>query len=232
MGQKVNPTGLRIGFNKNWTSHWFSPQKSFSRHLQEDHAIRTIVNKRYSRSGLAQIEIFRHRGEILINLLTSKPGVIIGRAGAGAQDLKAKIEKAMIPFYENTGRPVIRLNIVEMKQPELSARIVADSIASQLERRISVKRAIKQSIERSMEKGAKGIKIRVSGRLNGAEIARSEEVSQGSVPLQTIRSNISYALSEAVTTYGVIGVKVWIYLGEAEEIPVDTVEPSNRKKSR
>ncbi|MEI6477870.1 MAG: 30S ribosomal protein S3 [bacterium] len=221
MGQKVNPIGIRIGFNKGWNAHWFS-QRNYAANLQEDSIIRELIQKRHPKSGISQIEIFRSRGEVVVSVHTAKPGIIIGRSGSGVQDLKLKLEKAAFSRMLHKERPTLRLNIVELKSPELNAQVVADNIAGQLERRISVKRAIKQSIERTMEKKAKGIKIRVAGRLGGSEIARSENISQGSIPLQTIRSDISYAQAEAHTTYGIIGIKVWIYLGQSDVFPVAT----------
>lgn len=220
MGQKVNPIGIRIGFNQGWSAHWFS-EKNYAQNLKDDYTARALINKRHQKSGIAKIELFRSRGDLVITIHSSKPGVIIGRSGVGAQDLKAKLEHAL---YKNTlpkDRPNLRINIVEVKSPELSAQIVAENIAGQLERRISVKRAIKQAMERTMEKKAVGIKIRVAGRLGGAEIARSETLHQGSIPLQTIRSDINYAQAEALTTYGIIGIKVWIYLGESDTFPLE-----------
>lgn len=232
MGQKVNPVGARLGFNKNWSTHWFS-EKNYSQFLHEDSQIRDIIKKKYLRSGIAEIELFRNRGDIVVNIRTSKPGIIIGRSGAGAQDLKLKLEKQIAKTALAGTKPTLRLNILEIKNPELSAHIVAENIAGQIERRISVKRAIKQAMERTMEKRAKGIKIRVSGRLGGAEIARSEIVSSGSIPLQTIRSDVDYALAEAHTTFGVIGIKVWIYLGESDKMPMEqTNEQPSKSKSR
>jgi small subunit ribosomal protein S3 len=220
MGQKVNPIGLRLGFNRGWSSHWFST-KEYSKCLQQDDMIKTIIRGKYARASISSIEIFRNRGDIVVNIHTAKPGIIIGRSGAGAQELRSMIEKKLFQGLTIKERPNFRLNIVEVKNPELSATIVAENIANQIERRISVKRAIRQAMERTMEKKAKGIKIKVSGRLGGAEIARSEAASSGSIPLQTLRSDISYALGEAKTTFGVIGVKVWIYLGESDQMPVD-----------
>lgn len=221
MGQKVNPVGARIGYNKIWSSHWFGGHR-FAEFLKQDHEIKQVVNKRFPKSGIAVIEIYRNRGELSVTIHTAKPGLIIGRSGSGAQELKGKIEKIIWNNLSKKDRPAFRLNIVEVKSPELNAKIVAENIAGQLERRISVKRAMRQSAERTMEKRAKGIKIQVSGRLNGAEIARSENLSNGSIPLQTMRSDISYALAEAKTTFGVIGIKVWIYLGESEVFPFDS----------
>ena len=232
MGRKVNPHGLRLGFNKDWSSHWFAP-KSFAENLMADSKIRAIVLKKYQRSGIALIEIFRNRSELTVAIHTAKPGIIIGRSGQGALDLKASIDRALFGSLPATQRPILRLNIIEVKSPELSARIVADTIANQLERRISVKRAIRQAMERSMERRAKGIKIKVSGRLGGAEIARAESMSSGSIPLQTVRSDINYAQAEAKTTFGIIGVKVWIYLGESDKLPMETAEQQPaRTKSR
>ena len=230
MGQKVNPTGLRLGFNKSWSSHWFS-SKEYSKCLQQDAEIKKLIFAKYQRSGIGSVEIFRNRGDIVVTIHTSKPGIIIGRSGAGAQELKGKIEKLLFKNLSSKERPSFRLNIVEIKNPELNATIVAENIANQIERRISVKRAIRQAIERTMEKKAKGIKVKVSGRLGGAEIARSEANSSGSIPLQTLRSDINYALAEAKTTFGVIGVKVWIYLGESAQLPTEqiTEQPSRYK---
>jgi len=231
MGQKVNPHGLRLGFNKNWSAHWFN-QKNYAASLFADMQIRNIITKRYARSGIGGIEIFRNRGDIVIAIHTSKPGIIIGRSGIGAQELKANLEKTLFGQINPKERPSLRLNILEVKAPELSAQIVAETIAGQLERRISTKRAIKQAVERTMERKAKGIKIRVSGRLGGAEIARSEHVSSGSIPLQTIRSDVNYALAEAHTTFGVIGVKVWIYLGESVTLPAETADQPSRNNNK
>lgn len=233
MGQKVNPVGLRLGFNKNWQSHWFT-DTNFAQFLQEDDLIKNIINKKYPRSGIDNISISRNRGEIAITITSSKPGIIIGRSGIGSQDLKALLEKKLQKLRPGKDRPSLRVIILEFKNPELSAQIVGENIAGQIERRISVKRAMKQAMERTMEKKAKGIKIRVSGRIGGAEIARSEVVSTGSIPLQTMRSDISYALVEAKTTYGIIGIKVWIYLGEADDYPIEvqTEQTTRHHKSR
>jgi len=233
MGQKVNPNGVRLGFNKNWTSHWFS-DRNFSQFLKEDAAIKGAITKRHPRSSIASIQIFRNRGDISVTIQTAKPGIIIGRSGSGAQELRGLVEKALAKSQTpGTPKSNLRISIVELKNPELAAAVVAENIVGQIERRISVKRAIKQAVERTMERKAKGIKIRVSGRLGGAEIARSEHVSSGSIPLQTLRSDISYALAEAHTTFGVIGVKVWIYNGQADTVTFDVpAEAPNRNKSR
>lgn len=231
MGQKVNPNGLRLGFNKNWSAHWFA-EKNFAVNLEQDRLVRQLIDKKFVRAGINSVEIFRRSGELLISIVTSKPGIVIGRGGAGSTDLRNKIEHTLFKQVNHKDRPKVRLNIVEFKNPELSAKLVAETIAGQLERRIAVKRAIRQAIERTMERRAKGIKIRVSGRLNGAEIARSENASNGSIPLQTMRSDISYSLSEAKTTYGILGVKVWIYLGDSDEMPAEPTEQSTRNNTR
>ncbi len=227
MGQKVNPNGFRIGFNKTWSSHWFAGS-DYAKFLQEDNAVKTLIQKRYHHSGIASIEIFRNRGDITVNIHSSKPGIIIGRGGAGSQELRTNLEKAIQKVRKSSARVQLRVNIIELRNPELSATIVAETIANQIERRISVKRAMKQAIERTLEKRAKGIKIKISGRLNGADIARSEAASSGSIPLQTLRSDISYALAEAKTTFGVIGVKVWIYTGEASNMPIESTPEPHR----
>jgi len=228
MGRKVNPHGARLGFNKHWSSQWFAT-KSMAAYIQEDAVIRGIVEKLFPRSGIDRVEIARSRGEVIVSVHTAKLGVVIRRSGAGIQELRTNLEKAL--SKGKTEKPLIRINVQEVKQPELSARVVGENIAGQIERRISVKRAIRQAMERTMERGAKGIKIRVSGRIGGAEIARSEVVSSGSIPLQTLRSDIAYCHTEAKTTYGVIGIKVWVYLGESDQLPAEATEAAPRQQS-
>lgn len=227
MGQKVNPIGVRLGFNKGWHAHWFS-SKNYVEFLRQDALINEVINKKYQKAGIAKIDIFRNRGELTISIHTSKPGVVIGRSGIGAQELKATLERRLFSGLSKKDKPTLRITIVEVKAPELSAKIVGENIANQIERRISVKRAMKQAIERTMEKKAKGIKVKIAGRLGGAEIARSESSSAGSIPLSTIRSDVSYANIEAMTSYGVVGVKVWIYLGESEEFPIESPSRNNK----
>jgi len=231
MGRKVNPHGARLGFNKDWSAHWFS-DKNYAQFLTQDTTIRSIITKKFPRSGISSVQIYRNRGELTVSIHTSKVGVIIRRSGVGIQELKTAFENQIYANATKADRPNIRINILEVKNPELSAKIVAENIAGQIERRISVKRAIRQAMERTMEKKAKGIKIRVSGRLGGAEIARSETMSTGSIPLQTLRSDINYAGAEANTTYGVVGIKVWVYQGELEEIQAEITEQPARSKSR
>ncbi|MEM0530292.1 MAG: 30S ribosomal protein S3 [Candidatus Pararuminococcus gallinarum] len=206
MGQKVNPHGLRVGVIKDWDSRWFAKDDAFGDILVEDYKLRKFLKKTLYAAGVPRIEIERDAKRIRINIHCAKPGMVIGRGGTEIEKLRKNCE-ALI------GKPVF-LNIVEVKQPDKNAQLVAESIASQLERRISFRRAMKQAIGRAMKLGAKGIKTCVSGRLGGAEIARTEHYHEGTIPLQTLRADIDYGFAEANTTYGKIGVKVWIYAGE------------------
>ena len=206
MGQKVNPHGLRVGVIKDWDSRWFARDDVFGDILVEDYNLRKTLKKQLYAAGVPKIEIERDASKVRIHIHCAKPGLVIGKGGAEIEKLRQQCEKML-------GKPVI-INIVEVRQPDLSAQLVAENIASQLERRISFRRAMKQCIGRSMKLGAKGIKTMVSGRLGGAEIARQEKYHDGTIPLQTIRADIDYGFAEARTTYGKIGVKVWIYKGE------------------
>mgnify|MGYP000077438012 FL=1 len=206
MGQKINPTGLRVGVIKDWESRWYAKDADFGDTLVEDYNLREWLLKKLAPAGVPKIEIERDANRVRINIHCAKPGMVIGRGGSEIDKLKAECEKKL-------GKEV-SLNIVEIKSPDLNAQLVAESIASQLERRISFRRALKQAIGRTMKLGAKGIKTQVSGRLGGAEIARTEHYHDGTIPLQTIRADIDYGFAEAKTTYGRIGVKVWIYRGE------------------
>lgn len=206
MGQKVSPHGLRVGIIKDWSSKWYADKKTFSEYLAEDHKIRTYLKNTLKSAGISEIKIERKGNDVKVNLSAAKPGMIIGKGGAGIEEVKAKVEKM-------TGRNVT-LNIVEIKNIDMDSQIVAESIASALERRISFRKAMKQAMSKTMKAGAKGIKTQVSGRLGGAEIARSEHYSEGTIPLQTLRADIDYGFAEANTTYGKTGVKVWIYQGE------------------
>ncbi len=208
MGQKVNPTGLRIGVIKNWESRWYADKKDFGNNLVSDYELREYLLKTLAPAGVPKVEIERDAKRVRINIHCAKPGMVIGRQGAEIEKLK-EVCKAKLG-----GDKEVFINIVEVKQPDLNAQLVAENIASQLERRISFRRALKQSIGRTMRLGAKGIKTQVSGRIGGAEIARSESYHEGTIPLQTIRADIDYGFAEANTTYGKIGVKVWIYKGE------------------
>ncbi len=206
MGQKVNPRGLRVGVIKTWDSRWFVKKKDFADTLIEDYKLRTALLKKLKSAGVPKIEIERDSNKIRLHIHCAKPGVVIGKGGAEIEKLKAYCKKI-------TNKPVI-INIVEVKNPDMDANLVAQSIAVQLEKRVSFRRALKQAMARSMKAGAKGIKTQVSGRLGGAEIARAEHYHEGTIPLQTIRADIDYGFAEAATTYGIIGVKVWIYKGE------------------
>lgn len=206
MGQKVSPHGMRVGINKNWSSIWISNKKDFSKFLLEDQNIRKFINKKHAASAISKIDIERTANRVVIDIHTSRPGVVIGNKGAGVEELKKEILK----LTENKN---VSLNIKEVKKPDLDAMLVAQSICAQLEKRVSYRRAMKQAIQRVMRAGAKGCKIMISGRLDGAEIARSEHYQEGMLPLQTLRSDIDYIHHEANTTYGVLGVKVWICKG-------------------
>ena len=206
MGQKVNPHGLRIGIIKDWDTKWYANDKNFSAYLVEDVKIRKVLKKKLYISGVSRIEIERAANKVKINLNTAKPGLVIGKGGQGIEELRKEVEKM-------TGKSVL-INITEIKSPELDAQLVAENIASQLEKRISFRRAMKQAMSRTMKLGAKGIKTSCAGRLGGAEIARTEHYHEGTIPLQTLRADIDYGFAEADTTYGKIGVKVWIYKGE------------------
>jgi len=207
MGQKVNPISFRLQVNKEWRSRWFAPKRDFAGFLAQDLKVRDSIEKRFStRATINKIDIERSPNLTTVTIHTAKAGVVIGRGGAGVQELKAEIEKIM--------QMPVRINIEEVKRPELAAKLVAENIARQLERRINFRRAVKMSAQNTMNAGAKGVRIQVSGRLNGAEMSRREKVSEGSVPLHTLRADIDYHLAKAQTPAGTIGVKVWIYKGE------------------
>lgn len=208
MGQKVNPHGIRVGVIKDWDSRWFANDNAFGDTLVEDYKVRKFLKKTLYAAGVPRIEIERDAERVRIHIHCAKPGLVIGKGGAEIEKLKAQLTKMV------AGNKQVLINIVEVKQPDLSATLVAENIAAQLERRVSFRRAMKQAIGRTMRLGAKGIKTRVSGRLGGAEIARAEDYHEGTIPLQTLRADIDYGFSEADTTYGKLGVKVWIYKGE------------------
>ena len=220
MGQKVNPHGARVGVIKDWSARWYAGKKDFSNYLVEDHALRKMLKEKLFGAGISHIDIERASNKVTVNIFTAKPGIVIGRGGAGAEALKKEIEAF-------TGKAV-SLNILEIKQPEADAQLVAEKVAQSLEKRVSFRRAMKQNLGFAMRAGAKGIKMQVSGRLGGAEIARSEGYHEGSIPLQTLRANIDYGFAEASTTYGRIGVRGWIYKGQvlprAKKTPVKSAE--------
>ncbi|MCL6612223.1 MAG: 30S ribosomal protein S3 [Peptococcaceae bacterium] len=206
MGQKVNPKGLRLGIIKDWEGKWFAQKKDFSSLLMEDIRIRKFIKKKLFAAGISRIQIERAANRVKVTIHAAKPGIVIGRGGAEVENLRKDLEKM-------TGKQ-IHVNIAEIKVPELDAQLVAENVAAQIEKRIAFRRAMKQVVSRSMKMGAKGIKIACSGRLAGAEIARTEWYSEGKVPLHTLRADIDYGFAEANTTYGKIGIKVWIYKGE------------------
>ena len=206
MGQKVNPHGLRVGVIKDWDSRWFANKAAFGDTLVEDYNVRNFIKNSLKDAGVPKVEIERFAGKVRIHVYCAKPGIVIGRGGENIEKLRLSVEKMM-------GKSVY-INIVEVKQPDLDSTLVAENIAAQLENRVSYRRAMKQAIGRAMKLGAKGIKVRCGGRLAGAEIARSETYHEGTIPLQTIRADIDYGFAEAHTTYGRLGIKVWIYKGE------------------
>ena len=207
MGQKVNPHGARVGVIFDWSTRWYAGKKDFANFLVEDQKLRKMLKEKYFATGISKIDIERTAKDVTVNIFTAKPGMIIGRQGAGIEALKKDITVLL-------GRPA-HINVLEIKQPDADAQLVAENIAAQLEKRISFRRALKQAQQRAMKiNGVKGIKTCVSGRVGGADIARTEHYHDGSIPLQTLRANIDYGFAEAKTTYGRLGVKVWIYKGQ------------------
>ena len=226
MGQKVHPHGYRVGVIKNWDSRWFADKQNFANYILEDDKIRKFLKKKLDVAGVAKIEIERAAARTTVNIYAGKPGIIIGKGGAGIEALKKELNKFI-------GKE-ININIIEVKNLDTNAQLVAENIAAQLERRISFRRAMKSCISRAMRAGAKGIKTTVGGRLGGADIARSESYHEGSIPLQTLRANIDYGFAEAKTTYGILGVKVWIYKGEVfgkEFVKEEVAAPRRSKKA-
>ena len=209
MGQKVHPTGFRLGFNKTWRSRWYA-EKEYANLLHEDVGLKKDLKKRFAHAGVSRVEVERAANKLKISIYTSRPGIIIGRKGQEVDKLKQEIQK-------KTGKEVF-INIQEILKPELDAQLVAESVALQLEKRIAFRRAMRKAVDAALRFGAKGIKVRVSGRLNGAEIARSEWYLHGQLPLHTLRADIDYGLHEARTNFGAIGVKCWIYKGEQDAL--------------
>ena len=220
MGQKMHPHGLRVGVIKDWDSKWYADSKNFSDYLVEDKKIREYVKKKLYVSGISKIEIERTAKSVKVNVYTAKPGLVIGKGGALVEGLKADLQKII--------KKDINLNIVEVKDFDTNAQLVAENIASQLERRISFRKAMKQVMQKAMKAGALGIKTSVSGRLAGADMARTEFYKEGTIPLQTLRADIDYGFYEANTTYGKIGVKVWIYKGEVLPTKKEKVEGGDK----
>ena len=235
MGQKIHPTGFRLSVTRNWSSRWFAATKDFAKMLKEDIEVRDFLRKRLSHASVGRVVIERPAKNARVTVYSARPGVVIGKKGEDIETLKAELQKKM-------GVPV-HVNIEEIRKPEVDAQLIADSIAQQLEKRIMFRRAMKRAMQNAMRLGAQGIKIMSSGRLNGAEIARTEWYREGRVPLHTLRAEIDYGTSEAKTTYGVIGIKVWVFKGEvmsrneisalAPEVPVeDTRKPRRTTKPK
>ena len=224
MGQKVNPHGLRVGVIKDWDSHWYARNDKVGDLLVEDYNIRKYLKNKLYSAGIAKIEIERNNEKVKINIFCSRPGVVIGKAGAEIENLRKDVEAKM-------GKAVA-LNSVEVRSPDLNAQLVAENIAAQLEKRISFRRAMKKAMQQATRLGAKGIKCTCSGRLGGAEIARTESYHEGTIPLQTIRADIEYGFAEAATTYGRIGVKVWIYKGEVLNTTLRAAAPEPARRDR
>ena len=219
MGQKVNPIGIRLGITRDWTSKWYANTRSFPAHLSTDHMVREFLQKRLAEASVSRIHIERAAKKANITISTARPGIVIGKKGEDIEKLRQEVAKMMkMPVHD------VRINIAEIRKPELDAQLVVDGIAQQLEKRVMFRRAMKRAVTNTMRSGALGIKVRVSGRLNGAEIARTEWYREGRIPLHTFRADIDYGLGQAFTTYGVIGVKVWIFKGEVFEKEKEVVE--------
>ena len=213
MGQKVHPTGFRLGIATDWTSKWYADRRQFAEFLEEDLKIREFLKTRLAQAGVSRIQISRPAKSIAVTIHTARPGIIIGKKGEDIERLRIEVAQQVAAHINN-----VKINIEEIRKPELDAHLVAESIASQLERRVMFRRAMRRSVTNAMRIGAEGIKINVSGRLNGAEIARNEWYREGRVPLHTLRADVDYGFAEALTTYGILGVKVWIYKGEVFDL--------------
>ena len=218
MGQKVNPHGARVGVIFDWSTRWYAGKKDFANNLIEDFKLREMLKEKFYSTGISRIDIERSAARMTVTLFAGKPGMIIGRSGKGIEDLKAEVEK----FVGHA----VNIRVMDVKNPDADAQLIAENIAQQLEKRIAFRRAMKQSIQRAMKTGAKGVKISIGGRLGGADIARTEHYHEGSIPLQTLRANIDYGFAEAKTTYGRLGVKVWVYKGQVLPKPKKTAQPA------
>lgn len=222
MGQKVNPIGIRLGITREWTSKWYASTKNFPSHVYTDFQVRELLKKKLVEASVSRINIERAARKVNITIHTARPGIVIGKKGEDIEKLRGQVSKMMkMPAGD------VRINIAEIRKPELDAQLVAEGIAQQLERRVMFRRAMKRAVTNTMRIGALGIKVRVSGRLNGAEIARTEWYREGRIPLHTFRADIDYGFSEAKTTYGVIGVKVWIFKGEVFNQQEQVAEPTD-----
>jgi len=213
MGQKVHPTGFRLGIATDWTSKWYADSADFANYLEEDLKIREFLKKKLAQAAVSRIQISRPAKAVSVTIHTARPGIIIGKKGEDIERLRVEVA-ALVSVHINN----VKISIEEIRKPELDAQLVAEGVASQLERRVMFRRAMRRSVTNAMRIGAEGIKINVSGRLNGAEIARNEWYREGRVPLHTLRANVDYGFAEALTTYGILGVKVWIYKGEVFDL--------------
>ena len=226
MGQKVHPIGIRLGISKDWASTWYADTKTFPQYVATDHKIRTFIKRKLKDASVSRITIERPARKAHITIHTARPGIVIGKKGEDIEKLRRAVAKMLDMSLAD-----VRINIAEIRKPELDAQLVAEGIAQQLERRVMFRRAMKRSVTNTMRLGAKGIKVKVGGRLNGAEIARSEWYREGRVPLHTFRADIDYGFAEAHTTYGIIGVKVWIFRGEVFEVESSSA-PADKAKAR
>ncbi len=208
MGQKVNPHGLRVGIIKNWDVQWFADKKDFGKFIKEDYDVREFIKKNYVQCGISKITLERAASRIIVVIHSGKPGMLIGKGGDGIAKIKAQVEKVLKGKYQ------VVINVMEVAKVDADAQLITEAVAKQLEERVGFRRAMKQAIGRAMRLGCKGVKIMISGRLDGAEIARSESAHEGSIPLQTLRADIDYGFAEAHTTFGVVGIKCWVYKGE------------------
>jgi len=226
MGQKVHPTGIRLGIVKDWASKWYADSKTFPEYIRMDHLVRELIKKKLKDASVSRIAIERPAKKANITIHTARPGIVIGKKGEDIEKLRAEVSRMIdMPIQD------VRINIAEVRKPELDAQLVAEGIAQQLERRVMFRRAMKRAVTNTMRVGAEGIKVKVGGRLNGAEIARSEWYREGRVPLHTLRADIDYGVAEAHTTYGVIGVKVWIFKGEVFEKAEPPPPPVEEKEA-
>ena len=224
MGQKVHPIGIRLGITKEWSSKWFADSQSYSSYVYQDHQVREFLKKKLKDASVSRIQIDRPAKRASITIHTARPGIVIGKKGEDIEKLRVEVAKLLGMVLHD-----VRLNISEIRKPELDAQLVAEGIAQQLERRVQFRRAMRRAVTNTMRIGAEGIKVKVSGRLNGAEIARSEWYREGRVPLHTFRADIDYGLAEARTTYGVIGVKVWVFRGEVFDSSESTQESQDSR---
>ncbi|MBE7386102.1 MAG: 30S ribosomal protein S3 [Leptolyngbya sp. SIO1E4] len=232
MGQKIHPTGFRLGIVQEHRSRWYADSDRYPQLLQEDHIIRTYIEQNLSNAGISDIRIERKADQIDLEIRTARPGVVVGRGGSGIEALRAGLQKKLRDFSRQ-----IRINVVEVARVDADASLVAEYIVQQLERRVAFRRVVRQTLQRAQRAGVEGIKVQVSGRLNGAEIARTEWTREGRVPLHTLRADVDYAYRIAQTTYGVLGVKVWIFRGEVipgqeDQAPTNTVQPRRRQQRR